>query len=74
MYDVGSLGRVELKNHKHRIKNKKVVHFYETFLFLEKTAEALCKGYLPCDLWYSNKKMTNRRIKKLEGIKHRSFK
>jgi len=75
MYDVGCLGRVELKSHKNRTKNKRGVHFYETFLVLENTAEELCKGYLRYDLRYSNKKKLNYvRINQLEGIKHRSFK
>jgi len=55
--NVSSLKKIELKNHKNRTKNKKVVNFYETFLVLENTAEALCKGYLPHYLWYSNKKI-----------------
>jgi len=34
IYGVGSLGRFELKNHKNRIKTKKVVKYFEHCIVL----------------------------------------
>jgi len=44
--NVSSLKKIELKIIRIGQKIKKLFIFYETFLVLENTAEALCKGYI----------------------------